>query len=103
SLVGVPVIVGESICGVLELTNRLTDGPYTPRDKELLRIFAAYISSSIQNALDAIRNRTLARIDDLTGLYNSRYFHIRLRDELTRADRDARSEEHTSELQSRQY
>jgi diguanylate cyclase (GGDEF)-like protein len=88
SIIGVPVIVGESICGVMELTNRSTGGPYTARDKELLRIFAAYISSSIQNALDAIRNRTLARIDDLTGLFNSRYFHIRLRDELARADRD---------------
>ena len=73
---------------MLELTNRLSGAPYTARDKELLRIFAAYMSSSIQNALDAIRNRTLARMDDLTGLYNSRYFHIRLADELARADRD---------------
>ena len=62
--------------------------PYTARDKELLRIFAAYMSSSIQNALDAIRNRALARIDDLTGLFNSRYFHTRLDDEIGRADRD---------------
>lgn len=89
SILVVPVIVRDSICGVLELTNRSSGGPYSARDKELLRIFAAYISSSIQNALDAIRNRTLARIDDLTGLYNSRYFHTRLADELARADRDA--------------
>jgi diguanylate cyclase (GGDEF)-like protein len=88
SIIGVPVIVGESICGVLELTNRGSGGSYNARDKELLRIFAAYMSSSIQNALDAIRNRTLARMDDLTGLFNSRYFHIRLEDELARADRD---------------
>ena len=88
SILAVPVIVRDSICGVLELTNRLSGSPYTARDKELLRIFAAYMSSSIQNALDAIRNRTLARMDDLTGLYNSRYFHIRLADELARADRD---------------
>jgi diguanylate cyclase (GGDEF)-like protein len=88
SILAVPVIVGDSICGVLQLANRRSSSPYTARDKELLRIFAAYMSSSIQNALDAIRNRTLARIDDLTGLYNSRYFHIRLGDELVRADRD---------------
>jgi len=88
SIIAVPVIVGDSICGVLQLTKRRSSGPYTARDKELLRIFAAYMSSSIQNALDAIRNRTLARIDDLTGLYNSRYFHIRLGDELARADRE---------------
>ncbi len=88
TLVGVPVIVGESICGVLELSNRRSGGAYTPRDRELLRIFAAYMSSSIQNALDAIRARAQARIDDLTGLFNSRYFHTRLDDEIARADRD---------------
>jgi diguanylate cyclase (GGDEF)-like protein len=73
---------------VLELSNRRSGGAYTPRDRELLRIFAAYMSSSIQNALDAIRARAQARIDDLTGLFNSRYFHTRLDDEIARADRD---------------
>jgi diguanylate cyclase (GGDEF)-like protein len=88
SLVAVPIVVGESICGILQLTNRRSGTPYTPRDKELLRIFAAYMSSSIQNALDAIRARAQARMDDLTGLANSRYFHTRLAEEITRADRE---------------
>jgi diguanylate cyclase (GGDEF)-like protein len=88
SVLGVPIVVGESICGVLELANRRSGGAYTPRDKELLRIFAAYMSSSIQNALDAIRARALARVDDLTGLANSRYFHTRLEEEIARADRE---------------
>ena len=89
SIIGVPVIVGESICGVLLLANRRSGGPYSARDSELLRIFAAYMSSSIQNALDAIRARALARLDHLTGLFNSRYFHVRLHDEIARADREA--------------
>jgi diguanylate cyclase (GGDEF)-like protein len=88
SIIGVPVIVGESICGVLLLANRRSGGPYSARDSELLRIFAAYMSSSIQNALDAIRARHLARLDHLTGLLNSRYFHVRLQDEIARADRE---------------
>jgi len=88
SLVGVPIVVGESICGVLQLANRRSGGSYTPRDKELLRSFAAYRSASIQNALDAIRARAQARIDDLTGLANSRYFHTRLEEEIARADRE---------------
>jgi diguanylate cyclase (GGDEF)-like protein len=87
SVLVVPVIVGDSICGVIELTNRTEGLCYSARDQELLRIFAAYISSSIQNALDAIRNRALARIDDLTGLYNSRHFHRRLQEEVIRVDR----------------
>jgi len=44
------------------------------------------MSSSIQNALDAFAARALARVDDLTGLANSRYFHTRLEEEIARAD-----------------
>ncbi len=88
SVIGVPVIVGESICGVLCLINRRSGGPYSARDSELLRIFAAYMSSSIQNALDAIRARVMARIDHLTGLFNSRHLHVRLQEEIAQADRD---------------
>ena len=86
SVIGVPVLVGDSICGVLELTNRRSGSPYSASDNELLRIFAAYMSSSIQNALDALRARALARLDHLTGLFNSRYFHVRLQDEIAHAD-----------------
>jgi diguanylate cyclase (GGDEF)-like protein len=89
SIIGVPVIVGESICGCLLLANRRSGGPYSARDSELLRIFAAYMSSSIQNALDAIRARALARLDHLTGLFNSRYLHVRLQDEIARADHES--------------
>ncbi|MGD0839487.1 MAG: sensor domain-containing diguanylate cyclase [Polyangia bacterium] len=89
SVIGVPVLVGEAICGVLELTNRRSGSPYSARDHELLRIFAAYMSSSIQNALDALRARAMARLDHLTGLFNSRYFHVRLQDEIAHADHNA--------------
>jgi diguanylate cyclase (GGDEF)-like protein len=87
-MVGVPVVLGESICGVLELRGRRHGNAYSERDLELLRIFAAYISSSIQNALDAIRGRELARRDDLTGLYNDRFLHRRMTEEIERAERD---------------
>lgn len=88
-VIGVPVVLGESICGVLELRGRSCEGGFTQRDLELLRIFAAYISSSIQNALDAFRARELARRDDLTGLYNDRFLHRRLTEEIVRTERDA--------------
>jgi len=88
TVVGVPVVLGESICGVLELRGRRNEGGYSTRDRELLQVFAAYISSSIQNALDAIRARELARRDDLTGLYNDRFLNRRLSEEIARAERD---------------
>ena len=96
-IIGVPVVLGESVCGVLELRGRRNDPHssddaerlrYEARDLELLRIFAAYISSSIQNALDAIRARELARRDDLTGLYNDRFLYRRMTEEIARAERD---------------
>lgn len=89
SVIAVPVTVRESIFGVLELLNRRGHGHYSGEDLLLLETFAGYISSSIQNALDAIRAREAARRDDLTGLYNDRYLHHRLSEEIPRAERDA--------------
>jgi diguanylate cyclase (GGDEF)-like protein len=86
SLLTVPVILGNSICGVLLLINRLSGVVYTEEECTLIEIFAGYISSSIQNALDGIRAKELARRDDLTGLFNDRYFHFRLREEIVQAD-----------------
>jgi len=86
SVLGTPVVIGESICGVLELLNRCGEQPYVRRDLELLQTFARYISSSIQNALDAVRARALARTDALTGLANDRFLHVRLGEELEHAE-----------------
>jgi diguanylate cyclase (GGDEF)-like protein len=48
----------------------------------LLEIFAGYTSFTLQNALDAKRAHELAKKDDLTGLYNDRWFHVRLTETL---------------------
>jgi len=85
---GVPVVLGEAICGAIELRRAPGGATYAPRDLELLRIFAAFISSSILNTLDAIRLRELARRDELTGLYNDRFLYARLREEIARAEGD---------------
>lgn len=88
SIIAVPVIMGESICGVLELINRQGGGEFTHEELALLETFAGYISSSIQNALDVLRVRELARRDDLTGLYNDRFLHVRLSEEIKRAEQN---------------
>lgn len=74
NLIAVPILINEEVCGVLELINRKT-GDYEPQDLDLLNVFAGYISSSIQNALDAMYAHELAKRDELSGLYNDRYFH----------------------------
>ena len=88
SLLSVPIQIGRSTCGVLELVNRRGGDGFGDRDMELLLIFAGYISTSLQNVLDANRYRELAKIDDLTGLYNDRYFNQALSESLEEAERD---------------
>lgn len=85
SIVAVPIYIGKHVCGVLELVNRLDGKTFTDRDMTLLEIFAGYTSFMLQNALDAKRAHELAKRDDLTGLYNDRWFNVRLTEALTDA------------------
>ena len=85
SIVCVPIYIGKHVCGVLELINRLDGDAFTKRDMTLLEIFAGYTSFTLQNALDARRAHELAKKDDLTGLYNDRWFNVRLTESLSEA------------------
>jgi diguanylate cyclase (GGDEF)-like protein len=78
SVVCVPIYIGKHVCGVLELINKADGNTFSERDKTLLEIFAGYTSFMLQNALDAKRAHELAKRDDLTGLFNDRWFHVRL-------------------------
>jgi diguanylate cyclase (GGDEF)-like protein len=90
SVVCVPIYIGKHVCGVLELINKLDGRPFTERDKTLLEIFAGYTSFTLQNALDARRANELAKKDDLTGLYNDRWFNVRLHEVVDDARRTGR-------------
>jgi diguanylate cyclase (GGDEF)-like protein len=88
SILCVPIRIEASVCGVLELVNRVGPGGFRDKDRRLLEIFADYASISIQNLLDARRAYEVAKRDGLTGLYNERYLHLRLTQELSRISRD---------------
>ena len=85
SIVCVPIYIGKNVCGVLELINRHGSGVFSEREMTLLEIFAGYTSFMLQNALDARRAHELAKRDDLTGLFNDRWFHVRLAEEMESA------------------
>jgi len=85
SVLCVPIVIGNSVCGVIELLNRQGHESYSIDDLKLMEIFAGYTSTLIQNSLDAKRNQELTRRDDLTGLFNDRYFHQQLTDDLKEA------------------
>lgn len=84
SIISAPILIGTTVCGAIELLNRRDGRPYDTHDLLVLEVFASYTASSLQNALDARHAQQLARIDDLTGLFNDRYLHARLREELLR-------------------
>jgi diguanylate cyclase (GGDEF)-like protein len=88
SAVCVPIRIEAAVCGVLELVNRTGSQAFHEKDRRLLEIFADYASISIQNLLDARHAHEVAKRDGLTGLYNERYLHLRLTQELSRISRD---------------
>lgn len=78
SLIAIPIRIEKEVCGVLELINRRGAQGYSETDRNLLEIFAGYISISIQNVLDGRQAQEIAKRDNLTGLYNDRFLHIAL-------------------------
>ena len=78
SILAMPIKIYDSVVGVIELINRKEKINFDDRDLSILEIFASYTSTLIKNALDARRFEDLSKRDNLTGLYNDRYFYERL-------------------------
>lgn len=85
SIICAPVKIKGATIGVIELINRLNHIDYDQNDLTLLKIFAEYTSTLIQNSLDAKRFGELSIKDNLTGLYNDRYFYDRLTKDVAKA------------------
>lgn len=85
SIICAPIKIKTATIGVIELINRVNGTDYDQNDLTLLRIFAEYTSTLIQNSLDAKKFGELSMKDNLTGLYNDRYFYVRLTREVTKA------------------
>src|SRR5438067_2259767 len=63
------------------------DASFHQHECELAKWFGDAAALALDNAHIRARLERLAQTDSLTGLYNHRYFHERLRSELTRASR----------------
>ena len=81
SALGVPVIIESHVCGSLVLVNQ-REGAFDQRDERLMALFGDTLSLALQNLLDERRAREVARRDSLTALYNDRYFHKKLQQEI---------------------
>jgi len=82
SVLSVPVVIENHVCGSLVLLNRRDETGFGPRDERLMELFGDTLSLALQNLLDERRAREVARRDSLTALYNDRYFHKKLQQEL---------------------
>ena len=87
AMIVVPLIARDQVKGCLNLYRIGDDARFSEDEFELAQRFG----EAAALALDTARIRTAmeqqALTDTLTGLYNHRYFHERLRSELTRASR----------------
>ena len=91
SALGVPVVIESHVCGSLVLVNQ-REGAFDERDERLMALFGDTLSLALQNLLDERRAREVARRDSLTALYNDRYFHKKLQQEIDRlASRETRT------------
>jgi diguanylate cyclase (GGDEF)-like protein len=78
----VPIVIENHVCGSLVLINEKTGNGFDARDERVMELFGATLSLALQNLLDERRAREVARRDSLTSLYNDRYFHKRLLQEI---------------------
>jgi diguanylate cyclase (GGDEF)-like protein len=82
-----PIRSRGRLVGVLALTGKKSNSPYYTEDVSLLITMANEAGIVIENAqlyTDAI---TRAHTDGLTGLFNHRYFHERIDEEISRSSR----------------
>jgi diguanylate cyclase (GGDEF)-like protein len=90
SFVAVPVRAGQRILGVISATDRDDGRPFTRDDVSALRALAAPVALALSRELavsEAEQYAHAAAIDPLSGLFNRRYLHVRLEEELERARR----------------
>jgi diguanylate cyclase (GGDEF)-like protein len=87
ALIVVPLISRGALKGALNIYRLGEDAEFNEDEFELAKRFGDAAALALDNAQIRVRLEHQAQTDALTGLYNHRYFHERLRSELQRASR----------------
>ena len=82
----IPLVSFGQTMGVLVLDSAQTDA-FNPNDIQSLESVADICATAIQNAHYVDRVKQLAYLDGLTGIFNRRFFELRIAEELERARR----------------
>lgn len=83
----IPIRAHEKIVGVLNVGKLTGAADFTAEDLQAISVVAAQLAWILSNFELMSKMWTLAITDELTGLYNRRYFSLRLREEIQRAER----------------
>ncbi len=87
ALISVPLVARGSLKGALNIYRIGEAAQFDSDEFELAKWFGDAAALALDNAQVRAQLEFQAQTDSLTGLYNHRYFHERLRAELTRANR----------------
>jgi diguanylate cyclase (GGDEF)-like protein len=87
ALITVPLIARGALKGALNIYRIGEDAAFYEHEFELAKWFGDAAALALDNAQIRAHLEHLAQTDSLTGLYNHRFFHERLRSELTLASR----------------
>ena len=85
NLIVQPVLVRRRLVGVLGVGNYHTNYHWPTELVDLIGIFIKQASIALENEIMLKKTRTLAVLDELTGVYNERHVRQRLAEELRRA------------------
>ena len=87
AMISIPLIARGALKGALNIYRIGEDAEFAEHEFHLARSFGDAAALALDNAQIRARLEHLAQTDSLTGLFNHRFFHERLRAELTRASR----------------
>ncbi len=87
SLLCVPLISRNKILGVVEIINKKGDEGFSTAEKNILKTLVKPAAIAIDNAQLFEETKELSIKDEITDLYNSRYFSEKLTQEVERARR----------------
>jgi diguanylate cyclase (GGDEF)-like protein len=86
SLLAVPMISRGKVVGVLTTQSKRA-GAFLDEDEKIFSILAGSAALAIENASLHQKTKELTIVDELTGIYNYRYFIKKLAQEIKRAER----------------
>jgi len=83
----IPIRARERIVGVLNVGKLAGSTEFSDEDVQVLTVVATQLAWILSNFELMSRMWTLAITDELTGLFNRRYFYLRIQEEIQRSQR----------------